>query len=173
MAFCPNCGGAVEGRFCAKCGSAVGAADPGAAAPGAASGFSSPAGASSYQAPPAAASAAGLSENVVGALCYLLGLVTGILFLVIAPYNTNKNVRFHAFQSIFMNVGLIVLAIVLTIIGAVLGSIIPVLGHLIVLLVDLVLWLGFFLLWLFMMFSTYQGKRVKLPVIGDLAEKQA
>jgi hypothetical protein len=48
--------------------------------------------------PPAAAG--GMTDNVASALCYVLGLITGILFLVLSPYNQNKTVRFHAFQSI-------------------------------------------------------------------------
>ena len=51
---------------------------------------------------PAAAQAAGLDENVVAALCYLAFVLTGILFLVIEPYNRNPTIRFHAFQSIFL-----------------------------------------------------------------------
>ena len=51
--------------------------------------------------------ASGMTDNVAGALCYVLGLVTGIVFLVLAPYNQNKFVRFHAFQSIFFHVAFI------------------------------------------------------------------
>ena len=43
----------------------------------------------------------GMTDNVASALCYALGFITGILFLVLAPYNQNRMVRFHAFQSIF------------------------------------------------------------------------
>jgi len=165
MAFCPNCGSAVEGRFCAKCGTAV-SGDPGPAAatpPPAGSAFSSPAAA------PQVAPAAGLSENVVSALCYLLGLITGILFLVIAPYNTNRNIRFHAFQSIFLHVAWIVLIIV----EGIVASALPFGIHFLASLLYLFVALGGLALWLYLMFSAYQGRRVKLPVIGDLAEKQA
>src|ERR1700676_3398151 len=111
MAFCSNCGAAVDGRFCPKCGSAVDAGAPGAG-PGAppppgpppgdppppgytAPGYSAPAG---YVPPPAGA--AGMTDNMAGALCYLFGFITGILFLVLAPYNQNRNIKFHAMQSI-------------------------------------------------------------------------
>ncbi len=150
MAFCPSCGAAVEGRFCPKCGApAPGGADPG---PG-------------YAAPPAAQPAAsgGLAENLACALCYLAGLITGILFLVLAPYNQNKTIRFHAFQSIFLNVAWIIFWIVLHMIlpwGAAL-ILSPLIG------------LAGLFLWLFMMWKAYQNQKVKLPVIGDLAEKQA
>jgi uncharacterized membrane protein len=106
-----------------------------------------------------------MSENVAGALCYLVGFVTGIIFLVIAPYNQNKFVRFHAFQSIFLNVAYIAFWI--------LASFLTILTHGIGILLYPLIGLGFFVLWLYMMFSAYNNKRVKLPIIGDLAEKQA
>jgi uncharacterized membrane protein len=33
--------------------------------------------------------------------------------------------------------------------------------------------LAFFLAWLYIMYTTFNAKKIKLPVIGDLAEKQA
>lgn len=89
MPFCATCGSAVEGQFCAKCGSRVGAA------PSVASG-------------PAMQSSGTMTDNVASALCYVLGLITGIIFLVLAPYNKNRSIRFHAFQSIFLHVACIV-----------------------------------------------------------------
>lgn len=92
-------------------------------------------------------------------------MITGIIFLVIAPYNQNKTVRFHAFQSIFFNIGIILFYIVWGFISIILHGfgflLYPVFG------------LAIFLLWLYLMFTAYQGKKVKLPIIGDLAEKQA
>jgi uncharacterized membrane protein len=114
---------------------------------------------------PLAATSTGMSENVAGALCYLVGFITGIIFLVIAPYNQNKFVRFHAFQSIFLNVAYIAFWI--------LASFLTILTHGIGILLYPLIGLGFFVLWLYMMFSAYNNKRVKLPIIGDLAEKQA
>jgi uncharacterized membrane protein len=114
---------------------------------------------------PLAATSTGMSENVAGALCYLVGFITGIIFLVIAPYNQSKFVRFHAFQSIFLNVAYIVFWILV--------SFLTILTHGIGILLYPLIGLGFFVLWLYMMFSAYNNKRVKLPIIGDLAEKQA
>ncbi len=165
MAFCPSCGASVDGRFCPKCGSAVGdAAAPAGPPPGA-----------QYSTNPGAgapAAAAGMTENMASALCYALGLITGIVFLVLAPYNQNRNIKFHAFQSIFMHVALIVAYIALTILSIMLHSI-PVLGALFGLLISMALGLGSFLLWLFMLFKTYNGEKIMLPVIGELAQKQA
>jgi uncharacterized membrane protein len=148
MAFCPSCGAAVEGRYCPKCGTAVDATAPPA-----------------VNLPPV--SAAGLPENTAAALCYLLGLVTGIIFLVLEPYSKNKLIRFHAFQSIFLNVAAIIIWIVLEIVLLPFGFWLG--GWWLFLLIRL----AFLLLWIYMLLQTYQGKKVVLPVIGDLAAKQA
>ncbi len=155
MPFCASCGAEVQGSFCPSCGKPV------AAAPGAAPG-AVPAGV-----PPPAASA-GLQENMANALCYLLGLITGVLFLVLEPYNRNRNVRFHAFQSIFLHVGVIALWIVLLIMGMILGPLSILLS-----LFSMVLWLGCFVLWIVLLVKTYNGAKIVLPIIGPLAEKQA
>src|SRR6267154_4263414 len=115
MAFCPNCGTQAEGKFCPKCGTAIGVA-PGAPPPGNAAPppYQTP---PPYQAAPPyqaqqpyqpAAGASGMTDNVAGALCYLIGFITGILFLVLDPYNKSKFVRFHAFQAIFFHAAFIV-----------------------------------------------------------------
>jgi uncharacterized membrane protein len=149
MAFCATCGApVVEGRFCAKCGSSV-AGGP-AAGPG-------------------APAAGGLTDNVASALCYVLTFITGILFLVIEPYSKNRVVRFHAFQAIFLGVGMIVVNIALSIVAIVLAMI-----HLGVLtLIFPLIYLGELVLLIYMIFAAYQGKTIVLPIIGPLAQKQA
>jgi uncharacterized membrane protein len=150
MAFCPNCGTQSPGAFCPNCGAAVAAGS--APPPGAQPEY--------QQAQPL--SAPGLSDNVAGALCYLFGLVTGVVFLVLAPYNQSKFVRFHAFQSIFLSVGWLVLWMVLTL-----------LTHGLIIFLSPIIGLAGVVLWLYMMYTAFNNKRFKLPVIGDLAEKQA
>ncbi|HTT62278.1 MAG TPA: hypothetical protein VMG35_10575 [Bryobacteraceae bacterium] len=103
-----------------------------------------------------------MPENTAAALCYLLGLVTGIIFLVLEPYNKNKLIRFHAFQSIFLHVAVIIIWVAFR-------AILPWGLWYLVTLIDL----AFFVLWIFMLLQTYQGKKIVLPVIGDLAAKQA
>jgi uncharacterized membrane protein len=118
------------------------------------------------------AQATGMSENLASALCYLFTVITGILFLVLEPYNKNRNVRFHAFQAIFFGIGTIVCWVVLIAISTVLAHI-PILGPLISLLLIAVLWIGVFIAWLMLMYKAYNNQRLVLPVIGPLAEKQA
>ncbi|MGO4883776.1 MAG: hypothetical protein ACLP59_23590 [Bryobacteraceae bacterium] len=139
MPFCASCGAAVEGRYCAKCGAAVDGGAPKAE-------------------PVPVLSVEGLSANTAAALTYLLGLITGILFLVLEPYNKNKLVRFHAFQSIFLSVVLIVASWLITSVFWRLGGLIELL---------------FYAPFIYLLVQTLQGKKIVLPVIGDLAEKQA
>jgi uncharacterized membrane protein len=160
MPFCATCGTQVEGRFCAKCGTPVGAAAS-AAVPGAAPIGSMP--------PPMAASA-GMADNVASTLCYVLGFITGIIFLVLEPYNRNRLVRFHAFQSIFLSVGVIILRIGLSILFTALWS---VSGFFLGFALSALISLACFILWLYILISTYQGKTIVLPVIGPLAQQQA
>jgi uncharacterized membrane protein len=113
-----------------------------------------------------------MQDNVAGGLCYVLGLITGIVFLVLEPYNRNRAIRFHAFQSIFAHVSIIVAFIALWILGMVIGAVMPLLGLLMIPL-WLVLNLGALVLWLVMIIKTIGGSKIVLPIIGPLAEKQA
>jgi Predicted membrane protein len=114
-----------------------------------------------------------MQDNVAGGLCYVLGLITGIIFLVLEPYNRNRAIRFHAYQSIFLNVAFIGLYIVLSIVSMVFGSVMPGVMGLLMIPVWLVLNLGGFVLWLVMIIKTIGGGKIVLPIIGPLAEKQA
>jgi uncharacterized membrane protein len=124
------------------------------------------AGGGTYAPPPAApvaVASAGMEENVASALCYALGILTAILFLVLEPYNKMRTVRFHAFQSLFLGIAAFAIFIVL----------IPVLGWILSILLHLAFGFGFFALWLFLMYKAYNKEKFVLPIIGPLAEKQA
>lgn len=172
MAFCANCGAEVSGRFCQKCGAPVAGPPPGPA-PGIhpdPNPTTPPASPIHPQALPPAS--VGMTDNLAGALCYLFGFITGILFLVLAPYNQNRTIRFHAFQSIFLSIAWFALWIVITFV-ILIFHLIPFLGILISLMLRFILGLGGFILWLYLMFKTYNGEKVVLPVIGPMADKQA
>ena len=108
----------------------------------------------------------GLSDNAASGLAYFT-LIPAIIFLVVAPYNQKAEVRFHCWQSIFLGIAWIAVWIVLAIVGM-----IPFLN-----LVDIILFplvgIAFLIVWVIVMVNAFQGKRFKLPVIGDLALKQA
>ncbi|HYP06654.1 MAG TPA: hypothetical protein VER03_10535, partial [Bryobacteraceae bacterium] len=99
----------------------------------------------------------------------VLGFITGILFLVLTPYNQDKFVRFHAFQSIFLNGAWIAVWILETIIFMMLPWALITIMSMVAMLISL----AFLGLWILLMVKAYQGERFKLPIIGDLAEKQA
>jgi uncharacterized membrane protein len=117
--------------------------------------------------------ASGISVNAAAALTYLGGFVTGIIFLLIEPYKSDRLVRFHAFQSIFFNVAWVGLWVVWTIVGILLSAVTKGLFFFLQMPIDLVLMVGGFALWIWLMYSAYQGKTFKLPIIGALAAKQA
>ncbi|MFV1916884.1 MAG: DUF4870 domain-containing protein [Patescibacteria group bacterium] len=102
-----------------------------------------------------AKSAIGLPKNTAGALSYVLGPITGVIFLVLEkdPY-----VRFHAMQSIVVFVVLFVLqwGMILTIILAALTPLITILG---------------FVLWLLLIYKAWQGEEWEVPVLGRYARK--
>jgi len=166
MAFCANCGSEVQGRFCAKCGT------PAAAGPNPAPGPPPGANMPPPGAVPAAVQTVPLADNMACALCYGLGVLTGVLFLVLEPYNQNRLIRFHAFQSIFTSVALLAIWIAVSIVTAILIAI-PFLGVAISLVLHLAIGLGSLFLWVMLMYKAYNNERWVLPVIGPLAEKQA
>lgn len=101
----------------------------------------------------------GMQANLAALLSYLFGIITGIIFFLIEK--ENKFVRFHAMQSI-LTFGF------LFAIGIVLGFL-PVIGWIAL----PVLWIGEVVLWVILMVKAYQGEKFKLPIVGDMAEKNA
>lgn len=114
-----------------------------------------------------------LDTNVVGALTYLAGFVTGMVFLVLDPYKSNSFVRFHAFQSIFFNVAWAAFWIVWMILSAVLTPLRAGVFGLIALPLMLVFALAGFGIWIFLMYQAYQQKLFRLPVVGKFAAEHA
>ena len=145
MPFCPSCGAPVEGKFCAKCGTALAGETPASAPPSA---------------------DAGLSPTVAATLAYIPIFVPAILFLVWAPYSRDKAVRFHAWQSLFLQIAWIIIAIVLSIV-------IPMISWGLWITFSRLLNLVVILVAAFMMWKTYKNEKVVLPVIGEMAQKQA
>jgi len=104
----------------------------------------------------------------MGALAYLTP-VPAIIFLLIEPYKDNHFIRFHSFQMLFYCGAVIVVSIAMAILSFVMafvgiGFILAILGFL--------LNFGYLAIWALLAFKAYQGEKFKLPIIGDLAEKQ-
>ena len=121
-------------------------------------------------------SSTGLDENIASLIAYLAGWVSGLIFFLIEK--SSRLVRFHAMQSILLNVVLvvvwIVIMIVVSILVLILGQVSSALAG-IVSLLSVLLYLaagiGTLILWVMCLIKAYQGQMYKLPVIGEYAEK--
>jgi uncharacterized membrane protein len=100
----------------------------------------------------------GVTENLEALFCYVLGWITGLVFLLLEQ--KHGFVRFHALQSLVTFLGLFIISFV--------AGLIPVLG----ILVNLVLFPLGVVLWIILMVKSYKGERYKLPVVGDFVEQQ-
>lgn len=97
-------------------------------------------------------SSTGLEENVAGFLCYLLGFVTGIVFLIVEKQSSF--VKFHARQS---TITFLIVFVFILFLGW-----IPVLGALV--------WIASLILWLLLMIKALRGERYSVPVVGRMVE---
>lgn len=114
-------------------------------------------------------SALELDANVAALLGYIIGIIAIIsLFLE----KDNKFVRFHAVQSLLYHALYLVVFIVLGIFTGVLAFVSGTLAGLFSMLTFL-LWLGFFAGLIYLAFKAFKGETVKIPVIGDMADKWA
>lgn len=101
----------------------------------------------------------GLDENIEGALCYLVWWITGLVFLLLE--RDNKFVKFHAMQSL---ITFLVITVIIWLFGW-----IPIFGWI----TAGVFFLIGFVFWLILMIKAYQGEKFKLPIVGDIAEKNS
>lgn len=109
----------------------------------------------------------GLSENAAGGLAYIT-IIPAIIFLVVEPYNRSSYIRFHSWQCIFMAIAWIVIDVAVMIFGRFL----PFMGLLAFALYPLIS-LAMLILWIMVLIKAFNGERFKLPIIGDMAAKQA
>lgn len=169
MSACQACGAALaeDTRFCQSCGSPT---ELRADASVAGVESSTPV---AVMSPSGVTGAQTMDTNLVGALTYLAGFVTGIVFLVLDPYKSNSFVRFHAFQSIFFNVAWFAFWIVWMIVSAVLTPLTAGIFGLIALPLMLIFTIAGFGIWIFLMYQAYQQKLFKLPIVGKFAAEQA
>lgn len=110
--------------------------------------------------------ASGAGSKPVAALAYLLGFVTGIVFLYVEPFNKDDFVRFHARQSI----GFSIAWFAINIIFGVFISLMPhAIGTLFAMLQELIN-LAAAVFWLFLMYEAYSGKRYRIPELAEIVD---
>ncbi|MGB8324676.1 MAG: DUF4870 domain-containing protein [Candidatus Acidiferrum sp.] len=147
MAFCKACGQEIgAATFCPKCGASQ---TGGVVAPAAV---------------PVASPTEGLQENVAGLLCYALGWLTGIIFLLI---DKRPWVKFHAAQSIVVFGGLMIIRIALAFMSTMIGGVI---GYGFAGLILMAVGLLTFVLWILLMVKAYQHQTFKVPIAAGIAE---
>jgi len=117
---------------------------------------------------PTGSGSTGLTDNMASALCYLP--IIALVFLFVAPYSTNRTVRFHAFQSLFLTAGVIVVNIVLSTLTGMFYNMgmYALLG-----LVSTLFSLAVLALYIILAVKAYQGQTLELPFISPLARQQA
>jgi len=147
MPFCKACGQEIgTATFCPKCGANQSAAVTPAATP-------------------VASPTEGLQENVAGLLCYIVGWVTGIIFLLI---DKRPWVKFHAAQSIVVFGGLTLIRIALVFMHGMMGG--GVIGWGFLGLIGLAIWLLGLVLWILLMVKAYQHETFRVPIAADIAD---
>ena len=147
MPFCTNCGTGVDryASFCHNCGSP--------------------------QPHPAAQFTDflhGLSDRTASILCYIpvFGVIPAIVFLAAQKYRANQQVRFDAFQALYLFVAWLIIA---SAAPALFITGVPGWGveHLIVGILKLAL----LVCWIYLLVKAANREHVKLPIIGDLAAR--
>ncbi|MFO8101745.1 MAG: DUF4870 domain-containing protein [Dehalococcoidia bacterium] len=140
--FCSKCGAENEEgtQFCKECGAPLGS-----------------------DRPVASGSTTTMDPKIAGLLCYLVGWITGLIFILIEK--ENDFVRFHAMQSIVVFGVFTILQIILSILG-----LIPYIWILFYI-ISILLGIAAFVLWIFLMVKAYQGERYRVPYAADFAEK--
>ena len=155
MAYCGKCGASnPDGlAFCTRCGAPVVAGGTANPVPAPVTG------------PDVTAAGTGMKENVAGLLCYVLGWLTGLIFLLI---DKRPFVRFHAAQSIVVFGTLFIIRMVLSYGWVGFHSVFTLWS-----LVSLVVSLVTLILWILLMVTAFQGKRFEIPVAASLAKSIA
>lgn len=174
--FCSGCGNPLSGDQAAGAGAEPAAAGQPAEEPAHAGGA---AGTGQGRAAHDTGVVGGLDENVAGALTYVVGFITGLVFYLLE--DDNEFVRFHAMQSMIVFGGLFVLGWIFSILQAVVGfggfgfssgvSMVSWLVGLALWLVYMAVMVAAFVLWLTLIFKAHGGERWKVPIAGGIAER--
>ncbi|MBI4405490.1 MAG: zinc-ribbon domain-containing protein [Deltaproteobacteria bacterium] len=143
--FCTKCGNSLQAQdhYCSQCGTPVGA-----------EAIDNP----QTEHPSA------LKSNVAALLCYALGFISGIIFLNLDPYRKMPEIRFHAWQSILFCVAWFVISLIDKAVVFTFFYFWP---------VSWLIKLALLAVWLILLVKAYNGEKLRLPIIGDIAEQKA
>ncbi len=108
-------------------------------------------------------------SHVIAALSYLLGFITGLIFLYIEPYSQDDYVRFHARQSIGFSVAWFAISVILGVFIAVLPQFLSVILGFLLDIIDIAL----ACYWIFLMYKAYSGERYRIPELADIVDSIA
>lgn len=103
-----------------------------------------------------------LSPNIASVLCYVCGLISGVVFLVM---DKRKEVRFHALQAIFLWVALVIVFLVVGILEAVKFP------YALLQILQVIILIAYLIVWILAMVKAYQGERWLIPGVGKFADK--
>jgi len=109
----------------------------------------------------------GFNENTVAAIAYIT-FVPAIFFLILPRYNGTAYVRFHAWQSLLLNLLMFLLVVAVSFLAPALT-----IGIYASLLIQGLLWVAWILVWVICAVSAVNGKWFKLPLLGGLAQREA
>ncbi len=157
MPFCPNCGSMVTAndRFCGRCG----APQPSVGA-GTGSGAAGARASRSWQ----ETAAAGFSNQTASTLCYVpvVGWIAGLLVLATERFRQERTVRFHAFQGLYLFVTWLLVDLITDNFFRAASELRFVPNPFKLALIGT---------WIYMLIQTNQGRLIKLPVVGEIAER--
>jgi uncharacterized membrane protein len=101
------------------------------------------------------------NSKTLAAVAYILTWVTGLIILFTAPKD-DRYARWHAIQAIGLGVAVTVLWIIYTIVlRGMLGPLVWIFQLLVIVVV------------IVLAVKAYQGDGIRLPVVGDMADKNA
>jgi uncharacterized membrane protein len=148
--FCPKCGASLpdESKYCFKCGAPI------------------PVNVNTDTPIPKTIEAPVTpdSMNLARLLCYVAGILSGIIFLNLEPYRADRDIRFHAWQSIFFTLTWLGVLFIYRILPFIFFPLFP---------LAFLLQLAFFGLWVVLLAKAYNGEKFKLPILGDMAEARS
>ena len=128
--------------------------------------------------PPAQAgkSSTGLDDNIAALLSYIFGWIGGLIFFLIEK--DSRLVRFHAMQSLLLNVAVAIIVVVLLIVFSVvllittqISGVLSGLFSILATLIWVVFAIGVLIAVVMCLIKAYGRQYFKLPIIGNFAEK--